>query len=88
MTLIEGTARPTARPKPPVPVLASEAAPTASRLTRGLQAVTVGTGLLCGLAAAYLGVTGQTGAAAIVGGVAAAAFAALGGITVTIHIRK
>ncbi|WP_329614342.1 hypothetical protein OG244_14990 [Streptomyces brevispora] len=97
MTHIEGTAR------PPVPVFrdaggtlrdekagSSEVWPRQSRLTNWLKATAAGTGLLCGFAAAYLGVTEQTAAAIAVGGVACAAFAALGGITMTmtINIRK
>ncbi|MGW8604474.1 hypothetical protein ACWGLB_36680 [Streptomyces sp. NPDC055893] len=62
--------------------------PVPSRLPHWLKATAAGTGVVCGLAAAYLGVIGQTGAAAVVGGVAVAAFAALGGITVIIHISK
>ncbi|MFD9247554.1 hypothetical protein ACFV0D_37670 [Streptomyces sp. NPDC059556] len=48
----------------------------------------MGTGLVCALAATYLGLTGQTTVAAIIGGIAVAAFTAFSGMTVTIHIRR
>ncbi|MFE7415336.1 hypothetical protein [Streptomyces laurentii] len=69
------------------PPVAGEAAQEA-RPPRWLAVVTVGTGALCGLSAVILGTIGQTEAAIAAGGVGAAAFAALGGASVTINIRK
>lgn len=95
MTHIEGTARPS------VPVSRDEVTTSRdeagsstawlrpSRLANWLKATAAVTGMVCGLATTYLAVTKQAGAAAVVGGVAVAAFAALGGITVVInYIRR
>jgi hypothetical protein len=52
-----------------------------------MTVMTVGTGALCGLSIVVLGAIGQTDAAVAAGSIGAAAFAALGGVSVTINIR-
>ncbi|MFC8643384.1 hypothetical protein ACWGNY_31760 [[Kitasatospora] papulosa] len=94
MTHIEGTARPS------VPVSRDEVTTSRdeagsstawlrpSRLANWLKATAAVTGMVCGLATIYFAVDKQEEAAAVVGGVAIAAFATLGGITVVINVFR
>lgn len=86
----EAARGPRALPNPSVvtgPSPTAERATSGPRLPRWMTVMTVGTGALCGLSIVVLGAIGQTDAAVAAGSIGAAAFAALGGVSVTINIR-